>query len=93
MRAQVFTAWLLQALRWRDAAKTFPVLKGDEVNNLNEITRYEDPVDQWAAEREFELRDKRYDFYRQGGLVGMMERCVESFKGFERAMIGVNADA
>lgn len=34
--------------------------------NLNELWHYNDPVDQWAARREFELRQKRYTLALEG---------------------------
>ena len=60
--------------------------------NLNEVTYYDDPVDQWAAQLEFELRDRKYAFYREGGLIGAMNRVTQSLKKFERAFVGAQAD-
>lgn len=46
--------------------------------NLNEVTYYSDPVDQWAARREWQLRAQAYTAWRIG------ESLRLSIEGFEK---------
>lgn len=54
--------------------------------NLSEIQHYDDPVDQWAAEREFALRRQRYEYLLNGGLAGVFRRMTEAMVGFRDAV-------
>lgn len=64
-------------------------MKGAEVNNLNEITFYDDPTDKWAAEFEFKLRKTRYETYLHGGFLGSARRIVEAMEDIRRVLVGV----
>lgn len=59
--------------------------------NLNELTEYSDPVDQWAARREFELRSDRYELARIGAL-GALRRVRDSLLELNAAFVGYDAD-
>lgn len=45
--------------------------------NLNCLEQYDDPVDQWAAEREFELREAAY-WLACTGIAPLMKQAVEN---------------
>lgn len=49
--------------------------------NLNELWHYDDAVDAWAAATEFELRGRRYETWRSGGLIGAMHRFTDILRG------------
>lgn len=55
--------------------------------NLNEVWYYDDPTDRWAAEREYELRARRWKVAREG-LVGILARATDAFAEFGRALAG-----
>lgn len=48
--------------------------------NLNEIWHYDDPVDQWAARREFQLRHERY----MRAVKGLLELAREFGQSLEK---------
>lgn len=44
---------------------------------------------EWAVDREFELREARYDFLKRGGLTGAMERVTAQIQNFNVALAGL----
>ena len=55
--------------------------------NLNEVWYYDDPTDRWAAEREYELRIRRWKIAREG-VAGIVARASAAFVEFGRAIAG-----
>lgn len=47
----------------------------------------------WAAQHEFLMRQERYQFYRLGGLAGLVERTAAKFRSLGRLLQGIDADA
>lgn len=46
----------------------------------------------WAAQHEFDLRQRRYEFFRMGGLVGAVKRWTEAHEHLLRAIFGSDAE-
>lgn len=73
------------------------------VTSLSEVTYYSDPLDQWAAQREFELRRRAWSRYRFGivgasimesqaamaAMAGAMFGARQAVERFGRAWAGV----
>ncbi|HKN42663.1 MAG TPA: hypothetical protein VJW23_01970 [Propionibacteriaceae bacterium] len=57
--------------------------------NLDEVTFYDDEVDQWAAQREFELRITRYERAKGGVMVPILQ-VTESLKRMHEAIVGIS---
>lgn len=59
--------------------------------NLNEVSSYEDAVDQWAAECEFELRREAYMRYCEG-MLGAVRKATNAMQAMRVAIGGAYAD-
>ena len=57
--------------------------------NLNEVWYYDDEVDRWAAQREFDLREERYQHAREG-LLGPVLRATRSFRDLADVLGGLD---
>lgn len=57
--------------------------------NLNELWIYEDEIDMWAAQREFEMRERSYELAR-GGVITAINKAVLSFNAIREALVGLD---
>lgn len=58
------------------------------MGNLDEVWHYDDPVDRWAADREYELRRERYEAWLAGGVAGAISRVTAAFWAMSAALAG-----
>lgn len=62
--------------------------------NLGEvwIDTDSDPASVWAAQHEFTMRERRYRFFLDGGLLGVIKRATAHLHAFDRVLRGVDAE-
>jgi len=58
-------------------------------NNLNEVWHYDDPVDHWAAQREFELRQRRWTVATKGNFGLFAEEAARAIRDIQREYGGL----
>lgn len=59
------------------------------MTNLSEIQYYEDEIDRWAAAREFELRQRRYEIARKG-VIEIFANTAKAARQFSEALCGLD---